>query len=270
MREASNRRTVTDTDSHASFFYSALIRGSMGHIKLHLSMEKKFFLAVLILAASTTVFAQQHEGNNVVLPNDSNKTEIPETVQMLQVAGQLVKYGYEQEAALPLIQAIEIYQNNAGAPSRSGEKTAENNGSASSDASKSSAISYNLDNLIADATTFADGDEHYLALIDNLKNSKTRGATKNYATHYDCVSGNSTDSYTIRFRGNEIACVVVSGDGDTDLDLYVYDQNGNLITKDIDYSDDCVVTWTPAWTGSFTIKIKNRGRISNCYTMAVN
>ncbi len=83
------------------------------------------------------------------------------------------------------------------------------------------------------------------------------------------VSANSTDRYVVKFWGDEKAEVIVIGDGDTDLDLYIYDSNDNLIVSDIDYTDDCYCTWTPAWTGSFTIKIKNRGDVYNEYTMYI-
>ena len=69
---------------------------------------------------------------------------------------------------------------------------------------------------------------------------------------------------------NELAEVCVSGDGDTDLDLYVYDSNGNLIGSDADYSDDCVVRWVPAWTGEFTIKVVNRGAVYNNFAIWTN
>ena len=39
---------------------------------------------------------------------------------------------------------------------------------------------------------------------------------------------NEADLYKIAFRGGEVARAAVSGDGDTRLDLYVYDENGNL------------------------------------------
>lgn len=131
-------------------------------------------------------------------------------------------------------------------------------------------MTYDIAKLLADATEFADGDATYLALIESAKHNATRGATKDYAAHTDRVRAHDTDVYKIRFRGGERACVVVSGDGDTDLDLYIYDEYGNLITKDIDYSDDCVCVWNPRWTGEFTIKIVNRGDVYNRYVMAVN
>jgi hypothetical protein len=67
-----------------------------------------------------------------------------------------------------------------------------------------------------------------------------------------------------------LAVITVIGDGDTDLDLYVYDENGNLIEHDADYTDDCVVTFTPKWTGNFKIKIVNRGRVYNSYVIRTN
>ena len=85
----------------------------------------------------------------------------------------------------------------------------------------------------------------------------------------ECVLAHSTDTYSITARGGEEKLVMVIGDGDTDLDLYVYDENGNLIDSDTDSSDTMVCSWTPKWTGKFTIKIKNLGSVRNYYTMWV-
>jgi hypothetical protein len=83
-------------------------------------------------------------------------------------------------------------------------------------------------------------------------------------------NANSSVTYEVAFRGGEQARVVVDGDGDTDLDLYIYDENGNLITKDDDNTDYCICTWTPKWTGKFTIRIVNRGNVYNEYTLRTN
>jgi hypothetical protein len=86
----------------------------------------------------------------------------------------------------------------------------------------------------------------------------------------DRVEPRTTDTYrNIKLRADEVTIVKVRGDGDTDLDLYVYDQNDNLIAKDTDYTDQCVVRLTPKWTGGFTIKIVNRGRVYNKYRLDV-
>jgi hypothetical protein len=81
------------------------------------------------------------------------------------------------------------------------------------------------------------------------------------------VNANSEDVFRVTFRGGELARVALSGDGDTDLDLYVYDENGSLIAKDDDSSDDCYVSWVPRWTSSFKIRVVNRGRVYNEYVL---
>lgn len=81
----------------------------------------------------------------------------------------------------------------------------------------------------------------------------------------------SSDRFNpVVFRAGEDAVVTVQGDGDTDLDLYVYDENGNLIAKDDDNTDDCVATFTPRWTGRFYIVVVNRGSVYNTYHLQTN
>jgi hypothetical protein len=69
--------------------------------------------------------------------------------------------------------------------------------------------------------------------------------------------------YTVRnvvFEGKKPALVQVIGDGDGDLDLWVYDGNsGGLIGQDTDTTSICVVGWEPIYEGPFTIKVGNVG-----------
>lgn len=91
-----------------------------------------------------------------------------------------------------------------------------------------------------------------------------------FTTHRDIVEARSTDVYSVVFRGREVARVAVKGDGDTDLDLYVYNSNGDLVAKDDDYTDTCAVRWVPRWTGRYTIRVVNRGNVYNEYVIATN
>src|SRR5258708_7886140 len=85
------------------------------------------------------------------------------------------------------------------------------------------------------------------------------------------VGGFKNQRFTpVVFRAGDEAVVTVSGDGDTDLDLYVYDDNGNLVAKDDDSTDQCLASWTPKWTGRFFIVVKNRGSIYNQYRLRTN
>lgn len=224
-------------------------------------MLNKVYLLIACLIAFT---ASAQTG----IPETKETVQIPESAQMLSVAGQLVKYGYSQGEALPLIQAAQLLQNYVGGTL---DAKPESEGGAEETAQKSEGkVQYDPAKLLEDAAAIADGDATLLALIDETKNSVTRGAVGGHQVSSTCVRANTTDVYKIRFRAHETAVCIVSGDGDTDLDLFIYDSNGNLITSDTDDTDDCVCSWTPKWTGTFTIKVKNYGRISNCYQIGVN
>ena len=100
--------------------------------------------------------------------------------------------------------------------------------------------------------------------------SASAGASPRYQNGTYVVSGYSSHSFTVVFRGGRPARVSVTGDGGTDLDLYIYDENGNLITRDVYVTDRCAVRWTPRWTGRFRIVVKNRGYRSNLYRISTN
>jgi len=220
----------------------------------------KKVLSIIAVLAGMTAFAND-------IPETKETAEVPQSATMLEVAGQLVKYGYAENEALPLIQAADIYQSFSG---KSLEAKPEKTGAVSEDTKTDNNVNFDVAKLLADATTIADGDATLLALIQNVRDNATRGAVKNYAVTTEKVAAGGTDTYKIKFRGGERACVIVSGDGDTDLDLYIYDSYGNLVCSDVDLTDDCVCIWTPRYTETFTIKIKNYGHVYNRYQIGIN
>jgi hypothetical protein len=85
----------------------------------------------------------------------------------------------------------------------------------------------------------------------------------------DRVEAYSTDVWNLRLPAGELSFITVDGDGDTDLDAYLYDENGNLIDSDTDLTDYCIVQVTPKWSGSFRLEIKNLGRVWNEYVLTL-
>ena len=221
-------------------------------------MKKLFFAFAMML--SMTAAAQEEKDTTVV---------IPQNAKTVGLAAELSKYGYANKDAMSLIQAARLskqaglteverakYEISEMRPAPEGEKSG-------------GKLSLNVDELLADATAMAGEDGVLLALIDDVKNN-VRGAVGGPQYAREIVAAKGTDTYRIKFRAYELATVTVDGDGDTDLDLYVYDENGNLITKDTDYTDYCYVTFNPRWTGYFTIKIVNRGNVYNRYVLSTN
>ena len=221
-------------------------------------MKKLFAMIALMLPMA--VMAQEEKDTTVVIPQSENT---------LRVAAELSKYGYANKDALSLIQAARLSKQAGFTLEDKKKAEVEEMRPAPEAGKKGGQVSLDPTKLLADAKAMAGDDGVLLALIDDVNNN-VRGAVGGPKYASSCVMAGSTDIYNISFRGGELAMIIVIGDGDTDLDLYVYDNNGNLIARDADFSDDCVATFTPRWTGNFRIKIVNRGRTSNCYVLRTN
>ena len=49
--------------------------------------------------------------------------------------------------------------------------------------------------------------------------------------------------------------VTIKGDGNADFDLYVYNQNGQLVDKNSERQDDCVIHRLPKHLATFSVKV---------------
>lgn len=226
---------------------------------------KKIIFFLSMIAVTVSGMAQTVEDKPEV------KGETSESLAAVKLANQVLRYGYENKSTLALLDALQIFSEN---PTQALKATKKGDAVDESKADgKKAKVAFDYETVLADAKAFADGDPNLLALIDNIDaeaKGAQRGAVNGPSRHYDSVNGNSTDSYNISFVANQLAEILVSGDGDTDLDLFVYDSNGNLIESDTDYTDDCYVRWVPKWTGRYIVKIVNRGPVYNRYVILTN
>ena len=85
----------------------------------------------------------------------------------------------------------------------------------------------------------------------------------------DVVSPNHYIEYRVYLLAGEPTRIAVRGDGQGDVDLYLFDENGHRIDYDNDYTDTCFASVTPAWSGNFTIRVVNAGSIPDQYTITV-
>ena len=224
-------------------------------------MKKSIFLLVS-LAFMLTAQAQEQKV--------ASKNKPSEDLENLQLANQLATYGYKTFSATALVEAAKIM---------SSVKTQElkfesykQDPIPKDKATKAVKQGYDLASILAAAKKYADGDTKLLASIAEVEktNQATRGRVGGPGEKYSFVWGNGTEYYTVNFIEGQLAEIVVRGDGDTDLDLYVFDSNDHLVAQDADYTDRCYVSWVPVWTGRFTIKIVNRGPVPNHYRLLTN
>lgn len=223
---------------------------------------KKILLIVCLCSLSVTGFAQEEKP-------ESDKTASPE-ITALETAISLAKYGYANYSPTALIEAAKILSETS-----THKLEAEGiHGTQQTITEKETKVNFDPVQLLAKAKKFAGKDKVILALAKQVENgiskSATRGAVGGPKYAESRVYGKDYVYYKVKFWANELAEVVVIGDGDNDLDLYIYDQNGNLIASDTDYTDQCICRWVPSWTGVFTIKIVNRGIVYSNYAIATN
>lgn len=227
-----------------------------------LKMSRK--VVMVMAAASLFAFnatAASGKGANVE-KGVSKPSAATNAVAAVATAHALVRYGDANKDVLALITAGKMLReigSRSGDVKRTGGKGA----------TKAGGDMFAADAVLARAKTLAAGRADLVALVDDAAKAGTRGRDAGPLRHRDVVLGGDTDTYVIRFTGGEPARILVSGDGDSDLDLYVYDEYGNLGCRDADNTDDMICGFTPRRTGPFTVRIKNLG-VANSYIMLTN
>lgn len=240
---------------------------------MRFTQSKLLFTAIVAMAAlPATLTAQQGAKSQVnAVRAPVVETEATAAVEAAGIAAQLVNYGREHELPLALATAAHLLLH-SGVHEVEREATEATGGSETAD-HPDAGPGMDPDAILAEASALAGGDATVESVIDNvqqLAEASAKGRTAGPGSTTDIVSAHSTDTYTIRFRGGEPARVVVQGDGDTDLDCFVYDENGYRIDSDLNYIDRCTLSWQPAWTGPFRIEIRNLGGVWNRYTLVTN
>lgn len=93
------------------------------------------------------------------------------------------------------------------------------------------------------------------------------GAAK--ADDYAVYRVEASDVDEINLRICHSAQITIRGDGDTDLDFYVYGPNGNLVFRDVDGTDWTVVNLRPGRRGcvNYKLYVQNHGGVFNRYAV---
>lgn len=88
-------------------------------------------------------------------------------------------------------------------------------------------------------------------------------------TDRDVLRVGAATRYSFMLNSNEVSAVRVAGEGDGDIDCFLYDDNGNLVASQVDTIDGCYLVVTPRWTGTFRLIAKNNGAESSVYSLRV-
>jgi hypothetical protein len=232
-------------------------------------------LLFLVVAQGTLgaggALAQARQQSNAA-EREAAPSAVVVAAQDIALARQLALYGQRTGKPEPFLAAARILAETPyrDAPMTPAPQAAQAGAAGAPMAEKAPTPALSAVAMLAAAREAARGDAHALAVADGIEASLEKGRVGGPAVHNDRIYPDQTHSYTISFTGGEAAIIEVVGDGDTDLDCWVYDENGNLIDSDTDYTDYCVLGWTPSWTGEFQLQIKNYGTVWNGYVITTN
>jgi hypothetical protein len=80
-------------------------------------------------------------------------------------------------------------------------------------------------------------------------------------------------AYSKHFEAGRRALVIVSGNGQGLMGVYVYDEHGNCVARDDAVGgptkDDLAAEWVPERAGRFSVEVYALDRVGNEYHMAV-
>ena len=227
---------------------------------------------VLTLIGCTGAVEPEQTGANLAA-KEGAPGEAADAIALAHLAAEVASYGRQANNARAMLVAAELLAS-VGGNEEARERTEEPvDGDGGSDETGEKDGDPEVDTvgtLLADARAFAGDDAALIESIERVESQEGRGRRSGPAYHVDRVSARSNHTYSLTFAGGNRAMIAVIGDGDTDLDLLVYDENQNLVCSDTDYTDRTVCSFTPAWTGNFRVTISNVGYVWNQYVLRTN
>ncbi len=221
-------------------------------------------VALAISATPMLAQAASGKGSNADVAKATATSPSVQAVETVRTADALARYGDIKKDPMALIQAAKMKKE---AGEQALTLTRKGAGEAGKKASK--AADYSVDGMLARAKTLAAGRADIVALADDVAKSGARGAVGGPKSGRTVVKGGFTDQFVMKFEGGEPAAVQISGDGDSSLDLYVYDENSNRVCAAVGRGDDAICRWNPKWSGPFTVRVVNRG-MANEYSIRTN
>lgn len=217
---------------------------------------KSILLSSVVLALASSVMAQDHTGQNMG-ETGGEVTPAATSVATITDAMSLAAWAREsQDAEAMLVAARMLASVGTLGEGEEPEATVVDGieGSATGAAPTSAA-------LFDEAIELAEGDPAITERVSAARSQGSRGLVGGAVSWVRDISARSSVSYRMNPRGGYLWNVTAVGDGDTDVDLFIYDQNGNLVCQDTRVYTRASCSITPAWTGPFTVRISNLGGV---------
>ncbi|MEO1570261.1 MAG: hypothetical protein AAFU51_03240 [Bacteroidota bacterium] len=242
-------------------------------------MNRLLSLALVLLLA-VPAFAQDADSTMTDRKGVNGKAESMAAMTSPQaLAVQLAQYGRATDDAQALATAAQLLLDHPAAP-LDGEVDTEtmtetmDDGGPVGDKADDSVSDFTAVALLAEAAALAEADSPLAGLIEDLQAQAAQpvpyGRVGGSLLGVYRVSAYGTNTHYLSFRGGQRATIAITGDHDSDLDFYLYDENGNLVASDTDYTDVGYFSFRPLWTGPFRLRVRNLGNVYNEYVLSTN
>ncbi len=230
-------------------------------------MTFKTMLPVLattaLVALALPGFAQDKTKANV----DTSATGTKGAVATMAMAQDLYTLGVANKDALTVLTAAKLANS---VDVKEVERKVETTGDEVADGEDGVDAPITAETMMATAKELAGENEVIAGLISDAETEGTRGRIGGASSTLSRLPGGRTDTWTVPFYGNSYAELAIVGDGDSNLDVLVTDENGNTICYDVSWTDKVYCDFVPAWNGYFYITVQNNGRKRNSYYLVTN
>ncbi len=223
---------------------------------------KSVSLAALCLVLALPAMAEDKKQNVMV-----GAASTPGAVSQVELAQQLYALGVANSDALTVLTAAKLA---AGVELKETDRKKETKGDAPAEDTEGAEAPIDAAAMMAKARELAGEDETLVGLIEDAEAEGSRGRIGGASSTLSRLPAGMTDVWEIPFYGESYAEIGVLGDGDSNLDVLVTDENSNTICFDVSRSDKVYCDFTPAWNGYFYVTVQNTGSVRNSYYLMTN
>ena len=125
--------------------------------------------------------------------------------------------------------------------------------------------------MLAAAESLATGDAALLGLIADVRAEGSKGVASGPIYSLGRLASGGVDKFpSVGFAAGEHAEIYVEAKVETDLNLRVFDSQGQLVCADTDPSPIAYCGWTAADDGAFVMQVENMGPQDTGYALMTN
>lgn len=224
--------------------------------------------ALAALLAAGVARAQQPDAPNAT---DGGGMGAGGAVAQMALAQDLYQYGTARSDALAVLAAARIAMSVQARDVEREKETKDIEGFEGTEEGSGVDAPVTARDMLAEAGRLAGENSALAGLVAGTGDAGSRPDPVGTANRtYSNLHAGKTDVFKVPFYGGRLAELAIVGDGDSNLDLVVSDEDGNVICLDRSYSDKLYCSFTPRVDGAFFIGVRNQGRLENSYYILTN